>query len=239
MINKYFNKDFTIGVKDSLPICVAFTFMCISFGGLSKVAGLSLLQTMGMAMLIYSIPLQMLLTQLFNGGLTLLTVAILTLIVNSRFFLMALSLVAYFREQPLKKIIPSFFMLSASSFTVAHVKITNAKFGNEQLTNYFKYYLGVASSTYVTTFFTTLIGFYIVAINNNLSLKHIFSIALGIHFTALTAMRWPNFKLILATLMGFAMTPVAAIFFSINMSIAVVPIFTGFIMLLFNGRLKK
>ncbi len=201
--------------------------MCISFGGLSKTAGLSFLQTMSMAMLIYSIPLQVLLISLIKANITLATIVMLTFVINARFFLMSLSIVHHFKQERLIKTLPALLILSASSFTVSHVK-----FNDKRIDSPFKYYLGVAFAAYITTFIATPIGFYIAFINNDVVLNHIFTIALGIHFTALTAMRWPNIRLIVATVFGFLMMPLFKDIFSINVTILLVPFFTAFIMLL-------
>jgi predicted branched-subunit amino acid permease len=225
IINRQFDSDLISGIRDSSPICIAFLFMCISFGGLARTSELSVWQTMGMAMLVYSIPLQVILIQTLHSGLSIISIMLLTIIINSRFFLMSISLMPFFKGKSFKKIIPSFIMLSASSFTVSHVKFTTQKIADP-----FRYYIGVAISGYITTFISTIIGFYILSINNNEILKHIFGIALGIHFTALTAMRWPKYRAILATLIGFSMMPILLKYFTMNLSIIITPIITGVIM---------
>lgn len=224
-----FDVDFKSGIKDSGPICMAFIFMCMSFGGYSKVTGFSLAQTMAISMFVYSIPLQVIILQLFKGGISFTSVALLSLIVNSRFFLMSLSLVPYFKDRAIKKLLPALLILSASSFTVAHVKFTSSV-----LKKPFRYYLGVALAAYFTNFIATLIGFYIMSSNSNSIMTHIFSIALGIHFTALTAMRWPKFKLVLSTLLGFLMMPIFSLFVPINFSIVIIPFFVAGFMVLLN-----
>lgn len=233
MINKILSDvDFKDGLKDSGPICIAFIFMSMSFGGFSKVTGFSLAQTMAVSMSVYSIPLQVIILQVFKDGLSLTSVALLSLIVNSRFFLMSLSLIPYFKDKAIKKLFPSLFILSASSFTVAHVKFTS-----NILKNPFRYYLGLALAAYFTNFVATLAGFYIMSSNSNSIMTQIFSIALGIHFTALTAMRWPKFKLILATLLGFLMMPLFSSFMQTNLSIIIIPVFVACFMIVL-GKLE-
>lgn len=230
MIKLLYDNDFIKGVKDSGPICIAFIFMCMSFGGFSKATGFSLMQTMAISMFVYSIPLQVLILQLFHNGLNITSVAILSLIVNSRFFLMSLSLLPYFKNISIKKLIPSLSILSASSFTVAHVKFSSSS----TIINPLRYYLGIALAAYLTNFITTLLGFYIMSSTSNFTMTHIFSIALGIHFTALTAMRWPKFKLILATLLGFLMMPIFNLFMQTDLSIIIIPISVACVMVLFT-----
>lgn len=225
--------DFYRGLKDSMPICLAFLFMCISFGGFAKAANMSLSETMAMAMLIYSIPLQVILVKAISGGVSIATVALLSLIINGRFFLMSLSIIPYLNRGA-KKLIPSLFLLSASSFTVSHVKFTS-----DQPKNPFRYYLGVASAAYVTTFFSSLIGFYIVFSSDSIILKNVFSIALGIHFTALTAMRWPKIKHVVSTFLGFALLPLFANITSLDVSFILTPVVIGATMLFVPSRNKE
>ena len=186
--------DFYSGIKDSIPICLAFLFICISFGGSAKADNITLSQTLVMSMLIYSMPLQVILIKTLSSGISIATVALLSFIINARFSLMVLSLTPYFK-QSVKKLIPSLLMLSASSFTVSHVKFTR-----ELPNNPLKYYLGIASAGYIIAIFATIIGFYIAFVNDSIILDNVFSIALAIHFTALTAMRWPKLKHVVATL---------------------------------------
>lgn len=219
----YLDKDFLSGIKDSSPICIAFMFMCVSFGGLAKISGFSLIQTMSMAMLIYSIPLQVFLLSLTKGNLTLTTIVTLTFVMNARFFLMSLSLMHYFKQMSLKKTIPAMLMLSASSFTVSHVKFSSV----ENIGNPFNYYFGVALSAYVVTFISTLAGFYLAFINDNVLLNHVFSMSLAIHFTALTAIRFPNIRFIFSTILGFIMLMLLSTVMSINISVLLAPFLAG------------
>ncbi len=235
-MNGIFCRDFRLGIKDSMPICLAFLFMCISFGGFAKTAEIPLSQTLVMAMLVYSIPLQVILVKMLSSGMSIATVALLSLIINGRFFLMSLSLIPHFNKK-INKIVPALLMLSASSFTVSHVKLSI-----EKLNSPFKYYLGVASTAYVTTFLSTIIGFYIVFINNNVVMGNIFSIALGIHFTALTAMRWPKIKYVVSTFLGFLLLPALTYLISLDASFIITPIVTGLIMILipeYNPKEKE
>lgn len=216
--------DFIQGFKDSGPICFAFVFLGIALGGLSKTSGVSLLETISMSLFVYAMPLQILFISLMKGNLTLLTVASLTFVINARFFLMSLSLIHHFKGTNPSKIILAFFMLSASSFTVTHVK-----FSHTHLKNPFIYYTGVALPAYITAFIFTLVGFYIGFVSNNPILNNVFSIALAIHFTALTAMRWPNLTLVLATMLGFLAIPLLTAIVPLNVAILFGPFLAAFI----------
>ena len=224
-------KDFRLGVKDSAPIYVAFLFMSMSFGGLSKVTGISLIKTLTIAMFVYSIPLQTILIKIISSGISLKTAALLSVIINGRFFLMSLSLIPYFRTNAMK-IIPSLLMLSASSFTVSHVKFTTSK----AIKSPFNYYLGVSSAAYLVAFFSTIIGFMIVPMNNNIILENVFSIALAIHFTALTAMRKSQKKHIVSTILGFILFPCFIKITSFNTSLIIVPLLSGCFMLFLSNK---
>jgi predicted branched-subunit amino acid permease len=218
--------DFRDGVKDGIPICIAFIFMGMSYAGLAKINGFSLLQTLAMGIMVYAIPLQIIILQLFKTGLNLITVVFITFIVNFRFSLMSLSLLPYFKNHTLNKLIPAFSILAASSFTVAHVK-----FSSQTVKNPFYYYLGAGLAVYITNFFAMLLGFYLVIVSANVELKQIFTIALAIHFTALTAMRWPKIKLIIATALGFILMPLFSFIVKDELSIILVPICVSLIVL--------
>lgn len=234
MVTILADQDFKNGIKDSGPICIAFIFICMSFGGLSRSSGLSFMQTIIMELCVYSIPLQVIMLKMNLGKLGIIAVAALSLMINARFSLMTLSILPYFKGKEIKKIIPSLCMLSASSFTVAHVKFTT-----KQLQDPWNYFLGVASASYITAFLTTTIGFYLMDATQLSILTHVFSLAIGIHFTALTALRWPQLKLMLSTLLGFLLMPMINLFASTNLSIIIVPLLAGFVVLLLSIGFKK
>lgn len=211
--------DFRDGVNDGIPICIAFICIAMSYGGLAKISGFTLLQTLVMSIVVYAIPLQIIILQLFNNGLNLFTVAVISFIVNFRFFLMSLTLLQYFKNQSWQKLLPSLSVLAVSSFTVSHVKFTA-----QQVRYHLRYYLGVGLTVYITNFFATALGFYLAVVSYNPLIKQVFAMALGIHFTALSAMRWPKIKLIIATILGCVLMPIFSTVFKPEISIILVPI---------------
>ncbi|TYP06264.1 AzlC protein [Xenorhabdus doucetiae] len=130
---------------------------------------------------------------------------ILALLINFRFFLMAMVMSQYFHGIPKRDILLSMLGFSASTYTVTHSHLSaeNIKDGKSQ----FHFYLGVAVPCFVITFCATLLG-YISAEHLNYQSFSLFLVMLvPIHFASLAAKRSGKDMSVLATMMGGICAP--------------------------------
>lgn len=192
---------FFTGVRDSGPICTAFSLLFLSIGALSTSRGLSSGQALAMSAFVFAAPLQAALLAPKHGfafGAVLAT----SLIVNFRFSIMAAALAAQLPGVPLHRLLATAPILSASSFTVSH-----SAFQRDTIAQRFPYFLGVASAGYCVALVATWIGAVYVSGLHSRLLDGLLVMILPIHFTALTASRWPKLAPIAATFAGFAAAP--------------------------------
>jgi len=228
--------SFVLGLLDSGPICVAFLFLGLSFGAISNTAHVSLIKTIVISLFVYAMPLQVILVDMIEHGGTILAVLITTIVVNFRFSLMTAALLPYFKKAKTGFVLIATSMLSASSFTVTHVKL-DSPLQIKNLDNFF-YYLGVSGAGFFVSIIFTLLGFFISGIERSLFIINLLTMILPIHFTALTAMRWPKIKFIYATFLGFILMPFGKLL-SNEYALILTPILVGFIFMMLHKNEEK
>ena len=224
-----------LGIFDSGPICIAFLFLGLSFGAISNSYHISLFQTLIMSLFIYAMPLQVVLVDMIKHGSTILAVLITAIVINFRFSLMSATLLPYFKKVKSWLILITFPLLSASGFTVSHVKFDSPSKPADL--DHFYYYIGVAGTGFLVSLVFTLLGFFISGIEDSIFITTLLTMILPIHFTALTAMRWPKFRFIFATLLGFLLMPVGRLVSS-EYALIVAPILVGLAFTLFHKSEK-
>lgn len=90
-------KTFKRALKDSLPIMAGYIIMGMGFGVLLKHSGHSFIWAILMALTIYGGSMQYVAVELLSGA-SFLTSAIMTLMINARYFFYGLSMIGKYRE---------------------------------------------------------------------------------------------------------------------------------------------
>lgn len=216
--------SFREGCIDSIPVCLTFLFLFFSIGSLLNKSGYTLTQSIIMTIAVHAAPLQIFLAQ--NGGnISLIAIIAMTLIVNFRFLIMASVLSGYFKNVSLNKILWSTQLLSISTFTLSSTK-------KDKVDDLFSYYLGCGISTLSFATLATALGFLITSNSNNF-INTLIAIILPVHFTALAAMMWPKIKAVIATIMGFLITPFAGALVG-DYQIFFIPFLIGALLMIYN-----
>lgn len=200
-------KSFCKGLFDSYPICVAVSMMYLAFGILANINGLTLYNSTLMTATIFAVPLQLLLIE--NQDFNLLTIITNTIFLNLKFALMAASLVSFWSQLKLSNLLSLHFVAN-SNYMVA---INSYKdYDKNQIFNKWIYYLGVSLPTYIVAIIATIIGYYLWDLKPDLQdfLKPITYIILPVHFTCLTIKRKSERLILIATIIGFVLTPLIA-----------------------------
>ncbi|MDX7998549.1 AzlC family ABC transporter permease [Xenorhabdus sp. Reich] len=231
MLNPLFRK----GMVHSLPVCISFFLIFASIGALYQSHGVPLLETLVGSLLIYAAPLQVAAVGYLADG-ALFSVIILALLVNFRFFLMAMVMTQYFQGIPKRNILLSMLGFSASTYTVAHSHISaeNIVDGKSQ----FHFYLGVAIPCFVITFCATLLGYISAEHLNYESLSLFLVMLVPIHFASLTAKRAGKDMSVLATVTGGVCAPLLN---EIDMKLMdlTIPILCGVVIALIERNMRK
>ncbi|WP_273548493.1 AzlC family ABC transporter permease [Xenorhabdus khoisanae] len=220
---------------DSLPVCISFFLIFTSIGALYQSHGVPLMETLIGSLLIYAAPLQVAAVGYLADGAAL-SVIILALLINFRFFLMAMVMTQYFQGIPKRNILLSMLGFSASTYTVAHSYLSaeNVSDGKSQ----FHFYLGVAIPCFVVTFCATLLGYISAEHLNYESLSLFLVMLVPIHFATLTAKRSGKDLSVLATVMGGLCAPLLNEVDMKLMDLAV-PVLCGIVIALIERKIRK
>ncbi|MBC8954557.1 AzlC family ABC transporter permease [Xenorhabdus sp. PB62.4] len=220
---------------DSLPVCVSFFFIFTSIGALYQSHGVPLMETLVGSLLIYAAPLQVAAVGYLADG-AIFSVIILALLINFRFFLMAMVMTQYFQGIPKRNILLSMLGFCASTYTVTHSYLSteNISDGKSQ----FHFYLGVAIPCFVVTFCATLLGYISAEHLNYESLSLFLVMLVPIHFASLTAKRSGKDLSVLATVMGGLCAPLLN---EVNMKLMdlAVPVLCGIVIALIERKIRK
>ncbi|RKE89266.1 putative branched-subunit amino acid permease [Xenorhabdus ehlersii] len=230
-MNSFFRK----GMVDSLPVCISFFLIFTSIGALYQSHGIPLMETLVGSLLIYAAPLQVAAVGYLTDG-AILSVIILALLINFRFFLMAIVMSQYFHSIPKRNILLSMLGFSASTYTVTHSHLSaeNITDGKSQ----FHFYLGVAVPCFVITFCATLLGYISAEYLDYGSLSLFLVMLVPIHFASLTAKRSGKDMSVLATVMGGVCAPLLNEVDMKLMDLAV-PILCGIVIAFIERKIRK
>ncbi|WP_139837506.1 AzlC family ABC transporter permease [Xenorhabdus beddingii] len=231
MLNPLFRK----GMVHSLPVCISFFLIFTSIGALYQSHGVPLMETLIGSLLIYAAPLQVAAVGYLADG-AILSVIILALLINFRFFLMAMVMSQYFQGIPKRNILLSMLGFSASTYTVTHSHLSaeNITEGKSQ----FHFYLGVAVPCFVITFCATLLGYVSAEYLNYESLSLFLAMLVPIHFASLTAKRSGKDMSVLATVMGGLCAPLLNEMAMKLMDLAL-PVLCGMVIAFIEQKIRK
>ncbi|WP_152671549.1 AzlC family ABC transporter permease [Xenorhabdus khoisanae] len=223
------------GMVDSLPVCISFFLIFTSIGALYQSHGVPLMETLIGSLLIYAAPLQVAAVGYLADSAAL-SVIILALLINFRFFLMAMVMTQYFQGVPKRNILLSMLGFSASTYTVTHSYLSaeNVSDGKSQ----FHFYLGVAIPCFMVTFCATLLGYISAEHLNYESLSLFLVMLVPIHFATLTAKRSGKDLSVLATVMGGLCAPLLNEVDMKLMDLAV-PVLCGIVIALIERKIRK
>ncbi|PHM45122.1 branched-chain amino acid ABC transporter permease [Xenorhabdus mauleonii] len=233
MLNPLFRK----GMVHSLPVCISFFLIFVSIGALYQSHGVPLLETLAGSLVIYAAPLQVAAVGYLADG-TLFSVIILALLVNFRFFLMAMVMTQYFQGVPKRNILLSMLGFSASTYAVTHSYISASAGNMADGKSQFHFYLGVAIPCFVITFCATLLGYISAEHLNYESLSLFLVMLVPIHFASLAAKRSGKDMSVLATVMGGVCAPLLNEMDMKLMDLAM-PILCGVVIALIERNLSK
>lgn len=194
-------RSFLLGLREAIPVGVSFFFLFLAVGVASKTAGLNVLHSMLMSVVMFAAPAQFAVLDLMAHQRPWLDILAATFIINSRFFVMTATLLPYFRGTPVPRVLAALFMLSASTFVVPFMK-----FRQTADVRPFEYYLGVSAGSYPVAVVATGLGLLMVQ-GLSPQLLDTFRMILPIYFTTLLAKEWPKCRPLLAGLLGFVGTP--------------------------------
>ena len=128
--------------------------------------------------------------------------SLVAFMINFRFFLMSATLMRYFKKVPIWQLLGSFFVVSASPFSV-----TFTEFSKEKEMHHFKYFLGVSLAAYIFAVVPTAIGYYAKNLVDSHYAMHVILMLLPINYAILLSKNFKNKRIFIATILGFIAMP--------------------------------
>lgn len=113
------NNHIREGIKSAFPIVLGYLPVGMAYGVLARSAGLSVLETIGMSLIVFAGASQFIAVSMVGAGAGIYSIILTTLIVNSRHVLMTSALARYFERLPLSRLIPLSGQVTDESFAVA------------------------------------------------------------------------------------------------------------------------
>ncbi|WNG20574.1 AzlC family ABC transporter permease [Cystobacter fuscus] len=145
---------FAQGLRSSLPVATSFVFSFFALGAVTRGAGLDAVQATAMTALMFAGPAQFAVMSLLVAGKPATEALLAVLIINFRFFIMALNLLPTFRGVPLLRILAGVPMLSASTFAVTQLGSRDQNSGRAA----HDYFLGVSLGSFPVAVVCTALG---------------------------------------------------------------------------------
>ncbi len=160
----------------------------------------------------------------------------LTLIVNFRFFLMAMVMSQYFHGIKRKNILLSMLAFSASTYTVTHSHLSSETIHDGK--SQFNYYLGVSLPSYVIAVVATLLGYLSADYFDYNSMSLFLVMLIPIHFSSLAAKRAGKDLSVFTTIIGGICAPLIN---EINFQLMdiTIPIIVGVMIAIYELKIKK
>ncbi|XYH95573.1 AzlC family ABC transporter permease [Sorangium sp. So ce1128] len=193
------------GARAGLPVGLTFIPTFLAVGAAAEQIHLGGLTTTLMTLTIFAAPAQLVLFEFLNMGQRLLDALFAVLIINSRFFLMSISLASQLEGVPLRKLLPALPMLSASTFATTFLGLRDYPHAQDR----FSYYLGVCLASFPLAVVSTGFG-YVSASSLPQRLSSAMPMLIALYFAAWISRSWPERQPVLATLGGCVLTPLLA-----------------------------
>lgn len=173
------NQSFVSGMKAGIPVALSLLTSFVATGMLLAQAGYDVTQATVMTAVVFAGPAQLMLAQGLASASGFLTAALLTFLINLRFFVMATSLIEPFRKVSLGKVLTVVPLLSASTYTV-----TQSSGEIQDADSKFRFFVGLGLVSYVASILGTLLGASALSILPQISVPWL-SMILPLYFCSL------------------------------------------------------
>jgi predicted branched-subunit amino acid permease len=195
MLNK---QDLKTGIKNSLPICVAFLLCFSSLGLLAHAKNLSFIEATLLTATIFAGPSQTFVIN--NNDLSLWAVALNIIILNFKFILMSALIVPLWQKRK-RLAIPALYFMCSSAYLVCSVK--------KDTKDPWSFYIGLVFTSYCIAVLATMIGYkaWDILTDTRTFLSALAHIVLPTHFICLTVKRKGELFALATTLLGIFLTP--------------------------------
>lgn len=182
--------SFLQGVKDASPLLMAIAPYAIILGAQASRSGLTLPETGFMTALNFAGGSEFAAIQLWHEPLPVLTIILLTFLINSRHIIMGAALTPYIKHLPRRQILPALFFMADEGWAVTYAKmLKNAATLPPEQSFTMAYYLGASFPFYPVWVGFSVTGFLAGPVLGNIE-QYGFAIAFPATFIVLLRSMW-------------------------------------------------
>lgn len=186
--------SFTQGVKDAVPLLLAIAPYAIVLGAQASKSGLSTTELGLMTALNFAGGSEFAAIQIWQAPLPVLTIVLLTFLINSRHIIMGAALTPYLKHLPRRKVLPALFLMADEGWAVAYSRtLKNATVMPPEKSLNMAYFLGACFPFYPVWVGFSVLGCLAGPILGNVEVYG-FAMAFPATFIVLLRGMWKGYK---------------------------------------------
>ena len=148
MPHPYTRSEILRGAKDALPVMFAVAPYAMVLGAQASQVGLSLSEVGAMTGLNFAGGSEFAAIKLWAAVPPMLTIVLITLLINSRHIVMGASLAPYLQHLPRRKVIPALFFMADEGWAISYADTTRRALAQQQPAFSWPYYWGACLPFY-------------------------------------------------------------------------------------------
>lgn len=188
------SNSFTQGVKDGIPLLLAIAPYALVLGAQASKAGLATPELGLMTALNFAGGSEFAAIQLWQEPLPVLTIILLTFLINSRHIIMGAALTPYLKHLPRRKVLPALFLMADEGWAVAYSKtLKNAAIMPADKSLSMPYFLGACFPFYPVWVGFSVLGCLVGPILGNVE-EYGFAMAFPATFIVLLRGMWKGYR---------------------------------------------
>ncbi|CAI2432973.1 AzlC family ABC transporter permease [Serratia plymuthica] len=188
------SNSFTQGVKDGIPLLLAIAPYALVLGAQASKAGLTTPELGLMTVLNFAGGSEFAAIQLWQEPLPVLTIILLTFLINSRHIIMGAALTPYLKHLPRRKVLPALFLMADEGWAVAYSKtLKNAAIMPADKSLSMPYFLGACFPFYPVWVGFSVLGCLVGPILGNVE-EYGFAMAFPATFIVLLRGMWKGYR---------------------------------------------
>jgi len=158
MTHPYTRSEILRGARDALPVMFAVAPYAMVLGAQASQVGLSLVEVGAMTGLNFAGGSEFAAIKLWAAVPPMLTIVLITLLINSRHIVMGAALAPYLQHLPKRKVIPALFFMADEGWAISYADTLRRSAAQQQTAFSWPYYWGVCLPFYPVWVGFALIG---------------------------------------------------------------------------------
>lgn len=179
------------GVRDVFPLLLAVAPLSMVLGAKAQATGLSALEITMMTAFNFAGGSEFAALELWASPVPVLTIVLLTFLINSRHIIMGAALTKFIGHLPKRKALPALFFMNDEGWAVAYAQTVRDAAAGARAPFSLRYYLGACVAVYPVWVLSSTIGWFIGPALGDLT-RYGFGMALPAVYLIIVRGMWPG-----------------------------------------------